>query len=108
MGTAALGTKCTCAGCGARFYDLNRLPAICPKCGAQQAAPSRRAAAVAIHARRPYRPPAPLVAELDLPEAADDDAEAAEDEQDADLEEPDSDIDSDIDIRTTPDPGEAT
>jgi uncharacterized protein (TIGR02300 family) len=28
-----LGTKRLCAHCGARFYDLNRAPATCPKCG---------------------------------------------------------------------------
>lgn len=28
------GTKRTCQDCQARFYDLARTPAICPKCGA--------------------------------------------------------------------------
>jgi len=32
---AARGTKRTCQGCGARFYDLNRDPIICPVCGAE-------------------------------------------------------------------------
>jgi len=32
---AARGTKRTCQGCGARFYDLNRDPIICPICGAE-------------------------------------------------------------------------
>ena len=32
-----LGTKWNCFGCGARFYDLGREPAICPKCRADQA-----------------------------------------------------------------------
>lgn len=27
------GTKRVCQGCGARFYDLCRVPAVCPKCG---------------------------------------------------------------------------
>jgi uncharacterized protein (TIGR02300 family) len=27
-----LGTKRVCGGCGAKFYDLNRTPIICPKC----------------------------------------------------------------------------
>jgi uncharacterized protein (TIGR02300 family) len=27
-----LGTKRLCAGCGAKFYDLNRTPILCPKC----------------------------------------------------------------------------
>ena len=29
------GTKRTCLSCEARFYDLARVPAICPKCGAE-------------------------------------------------------------------------
>ena len=36
MGKPVLGTKCTCTGCHERFYDLNRSPAICPRCGVQQ------------------------------------------------------------------------
>jgi len=28
----AWGTKRLCPGCGARFYDLNKDPIICPKC----------------------------------------------------------------------------
>ena len=27
------GVKRTCNGCGARFYDLRKSPAACPKCG---------------------------------------------------------------------------
>lgn len=26
------GQKRTCSGCGTRFYDMRRLPVICPKC----------------------------------------------------------------------------
>ena len=29
-----LGTKRLCGGCGSKFYDLNRDPITCPKCGA--------------------------------------------------------------------------
>ena len=36
MGRPELGTKCTCTACHERFYDLNRSPAICPKCGVPQ------------------------------------------------------------------------
>jgi uncharacterized protein (TIGR02300 family) len=32
---AARGTKRACQSCGARFYDLNRDPIICPVCGAE-------------------------------------------------------------------------
>ena len=27
-----LGIKRHCSGCGARFYDLNKNPIVCPKC----------------------------------------------------------------------------
>lgn len=30
---AALGTKRVCPSCSARFYDLCKLPIVCPKCG---------------------------------------------------------------------------
>ena len=29
------GTKRLCPSCGARFYDLNKNPAVCPQCGAK-------------------------------------------------------------------------
>lgn len=34
-----LGMKLTCESCGARFYDLNKQPGICPKCGTANARP---------------------------------------------------------------------
>ncbi|SDR52130.1 TIGR02300 family protein [Rhizobiales bacterium GAS191] len=33
MAKAELGTKRQCRNCSSRFYDLNRDPIICPKCG---------------------------------------------------------------------------
>src|SRR4051812_48461176 len=36
---AELGMKLTCDSCGARFYDLNKQPGICPKCGTANARP---------------------------------------------------------------------
>ena len=32
MAKPELGTKRLCASCGAKFYDLNKDPIICPKC----------------------------------------------------------------------------
>ena len=32
MAKPDLGTKRVCSGCGAKFYDLNRTPIVCPKC----------------------------------------------------------------------------
>ncbi len=34
MAKAALGDKQICPTCGAKFYDLGKRPAICPKCAA--------------------------------------------------------------------------
>lgn len=34
MAKPDLGTKRSCLSCGAKFYDLNRDPILCPKCGA--------------------------------------------------------------------------
>ena len=36
-----LGAKHDCAECSARFYDLNKDPAVCPKCGTKVAAPTK-------------------------------------------------------------------
>ena len=33
MAKPELGTKRLCASCGAKFYDLNKDPIHCPKCG---------------------------------------------------------------------------
>lgn len=36
MAKPELGTKRICVSCGARFYDLTKIPAVCPKCGTEQ------------------------------------------------------------------------
>ena len=33
MAKPELGEKQVCENCGAKFYDLGRRPAVCPKCG---------------------------------------------------------------------------
>ena len=33
MANPELGSKRLCASCGAKFYDLNKTPIACPKCG---------------------------------------------------------------------------
>lgn len=80
-----LGTKRTCVGCAAHFYDLTRTPPTCPKCGVAQPPEAPRAR----YAGRGNVPPggrrAPWQA---APVAAVDDAEpvadATEDDEDAD------------------------
>lgn len=45
MAKPELGSKHHCQNCGTRFFDLNKSPAICPKCGtASQAVHLSRAA----------------------------------------------------------------
>ncbi len=56
MAKPELGLKRQCMSCGAKFYDLNKDPAVCPKCGTVfQASPSGRAAAAGGRAARQPR-----------------------------------------------------
>ena len=82
MAKPELGTKRLCGSCGAKFYDLNKEPIVCPKCGttfvvtvapvsrradaAAAAAAATAAAAAAAAARAPAKE-----AESDLPEPQD-------------------------------------
>jgi len=58
---ANLGNKHICAGCDARFFDLKKTPAVCPKCGekVKPAKPprSRRASAPEEVAPKAAKPP---------------------------------------------------
>jgi uncharacterized protein (TIGR02300 family) len=56
-----LGTKRLCASCGAKFYDLNKDPIHCPKCGAVYEV---------VVATRPVRPAAPVTARPPVPKEA--------------------------------------
>lgn len=62
MAKTEWGTKRTCLSCGARFYDLQRSPAPCPKCGAEfdpdQGQKSRRPKVAAPVPIRPVVEPA--------------------------------------------------
>ena len=103
MGRPELGTKCTCTACHERFYDLNRLPAVCPKCGGEQPPVKPR------ELRPPRSTFGTRMQSRHVPAAAaiDDDAEAAADTSDADAEEDadeavdEADDDDEIDV----DPG---
>ena len=56
MAKPELGTKRLCASCGAKFYDLNKDPIHCPKCGAVHEV------VVATRPTRPEPPAAPAAA----------------------------------------------
>ncbi|HEY4134422.1 MAG TPA: TIGR02300 family protein [Alphaproteobacteria bacterium] len=82
-----LGVKRVCGSCGAKFYDLNRDPILCPKCGTvfdvQAALKPRRVKAVAedkpVKAKKPVRAVDPD--EADLPEDVIDDETDTDDEE---------------------------
>jgi uncharacterized protein (TIGR02300 family) len=98
---AELGMKLTCDSCGARFYDLNKQPGICPKCGTANARPvifkaSRQrpsedklnAAKAAALVAKPVVDPDDVDVETD-----DDDEDEAVIEDTSDLGEDDDDVD---------------
>ncbi len=99
MAKAELGMKLTCESCGARFYDLNKQPGTCPKCGTANARPvifkaSRRPSedAKAKSAAAVKAPPKAVPAEEDDVVAEDDDEDEAVIEDTSDLGEDDDDV----------------
>jgi uncharacterized protein (TIGR02300 family) len=87
-----LGLKRQCMSCGAKFYDLNKDPAVCPKCGTvyQAVAMSRAAAPVVARAAAPVEDEAEI--EPAGPEMV------SLEEVEADEAEKDLPIDDDIDV----------
>ncbi|OIQ94583.1 protein of unknown function (FYDLN_acid) [mine drainage metagenome] len=83
------GAKRTCQSCGTRFYDMQRTPLICPKCGAtvepevvfkprrqsaaSQAAKAKEAAINPVREPEEAEPAEEDEAELDTMEGAEDD-----------------------------------
>lgn len=84
MAKPELGNKHHCQNCGTRFFDLNKSPVTCPKCGTvSQAAPLPRAvhgAAPADEEDTEAAPAAELVS-LEEADAGDDKAAAAADDE---------------------------
>lgn len=88
MAKTELGQKRACGSCGAKFYDLNRDPILCPKCGtvfdAAAAAKPRRSRAVAEDkpAKGPKKPAKVAeVADIELPDVDADPAVEEEEEE---------------------------
>ena len=95
MAKPELGTKRVCVSCGARFYDLTKSPAVCPKCGTEQPADQprpRRAGGNVVEEKRPKKPvPAPGVEDVDV------EVEDVEDAEEEDVLEDASDLEDDAD-----------
>ncbi|GAN67674.1 TIGR02300 family protein [Acetobacter orleanensis] len=105
MSQPDLGTKRVCVSCGARFYDLNRSPAVCPKCGTEQpelvSRLRRNSDSLTPHANTPA-PAKKDDEDIDIDTEADTDDDVLEDSPDLD-DDDDDDISSDIDVSTDSD-----
>ncbi len=101
MAKPELGTKRVCVSCGAKFYDLTKSPAVCPKCGTEQPAElprPRRGGGNVVEDKRPKKP-APGVEDSDVEVEAVDDEEAEEVLEDtSDLEDDADSISADIEV----------
>jgi uncharacterized protein (TIGR02300 family) len=88
-----LGSKRICVSCSTRFYDLSKLPAICPKCGTEQPLeqPKPRRGGNVAELRKPKK--AAVVEDTDT----DVEVEATDDESDDGVLEDTSDLDDDAD-----------
>jgi uncharacterized protein (TIGR02300 family) len=95
MAKPELGLKRTCVACGARFYDLTKSPAVCPKCGTEQPVEQprpRRPSGNVIEDRRMKKPvPQPEAEEADI------EVEGVEDVEEEDVLEDASDLEDDAD-----------
>ena len=98
MAKPELGTKRVCVTCATRFYDLTKIPAVCPNCGAIQPADvprPRRTGGNVIEEKRLKKVPAPGV------EDAEAEVETVEEEAEEDVLEDTSDLEDDADAITT-------
>ena len=100
-----LGTKRVCVACGARFYDLQKTPAICPKCGTEQPAEAprtRRGGGNVVEDKRPKKPPVADDTDVEV-EAVEDEAEEDVIEDAADLEDDADTIPDEIEVESDAD-----
>ncbi len=108
MAKPELGTKRVCVSCGARFYDLTKQPAVCPKCGTEQPAeqprPRRTGGNVLDEKRRAKIVPVPGIEDTDV------EVEGPEEEVEEDVLEDASDLedtgDGIADVDVEPEAGE--
>ena len=92
MAKPELGTKRVCVSCGTKFYDLTKVPAVCPKCGTEQPAElpkTRRPVGNVVDDKRPKKPA--VADDVDV------ETEAAEDEGEEGVPEDASELDDDAD-----------
>ena len=101
MAKPDLGLKRTCVACGAKFYDMTRQPAVCPKCSTEQPAEQPRARRVAAPVEEKVKKRAPVAADADTDDVELEDVDSEDALEDADdLEDAEDDIDSEIEVET--------
>jgi len=107
MARPELGKKRICVACGAKFYDLTKSPAICPKCGTEQPPEQPR-----VRVRTPIPEvkikPVAVADDVDVDvdvevEAGDDEAEDGVLEDTSDLEDDADALGADIEVGADPD-----
>lgn len=102
MANPELGLKRVCVACSTKFYDLTKIPAICPKCGTEQPPDQpklKRAAGNVVEEKRPKKPAAGEDSDVDT-DAAEDDVDEDVLEDTSDLEDDDTTIGGDIEVET--------
>lgn len=105
MAKPELGLKRVCVSCGAKFYDLIRSPAICPKCGVEQPTdmprPKRVDEVVTDQVKRTVADDSNEDIDVSLDTDDDDDDDVIEDA--ADLDDDDDDLGAEIEVNTDSD-----
>jgi uncharacterized protein (TIGR02300 family) len=97
MAKPELGTKRVCVACGARFYDLTKAPAVCPKCGTEQPIEQPRARRTGGNVAEDKRPKKVAAAA----EEVDVEVEGVEDVEEEDVLESADDLEDDADAIST-------
>ncbi len=90
-----LGVKRVCVACGARFYDLMKVPAVCPKCGTEQPAEAPRSRRPVGNVTEDKRPKKPAVAD---DADAETEVETSEDEEAEGVLDDGADLEDDADV----------
>lgn len=107
MAKPELGLKRICVSCSARFYDLNRAPAICPKCDTEQPSDLPQPKRVGeIPPDQTKKDPKSDEDDIDVDLDSDDDSDEDVMEDTSDLDDDDDDLGAEIEVNTDNDDNE--
>lgn len=106
MAKPELGLKRVCVACNARFYDMTKVPPVCPKCGTEQPLDQpriRRAAGNVVEDKRAKKPATtPGIEDVEVEGAEETEEENVPEDAD-DLEDDADAISADIEVETDAD-----